>query len=435
MSSAARPRRDPAPLVACTIARDLQGFDLLIEDMEVTLGEGWGDVTFDDAPGFLTRPDLSALKFVVIAVDAGDEADTARISALIRSAQALGIRVMLIAGQISPTALHHLLRLRPDEFLPYPLPGGALYEAILRLRSSPPAPSDTETDTAAATAATPPPPPDPVPAAGPARPGPRGAADHDGKIISVQGLAGGTGASTLAANLAWELALLGKPAPRVCLMDLDFQYGAVATYLDLPRRDAVLELLTDTAHPDSDALLAAMLPYRDRLQVLTAPSEMLPLDIISPDDLGRILDRARQTFDFVVLDMPKTVVAWTETVLTRAHLCLALMELDLRSAQNVLRLLRALRAEDLPQDRLRFVLNRAPKFTDIAARARIRRMAESLGITLAVQLPDGGPQVTQCNDHGQPLAMDAPRNPLRKDIQKLAKSLFDLTRATGAAQP
>ena len=45
------------------------------------------------------------------------------------------------------------------------------------------------------------------------------------------------------------------------------------------------------------------------------------------------------------------------------------MELDLRSAQNMLRLIRALKAEDLPHEKLRFVLNRAPKFTDLSARA------------------------------------------------------------------
>ena len=87
----------------------------------------------------------------------------------------------------------------------------------------------------------------------------------------------------------------------------------------------------------------------------------------------------------VVIDMPKTIVAWTETVLTRAHVYFALIELDLRSAQNVLRLVRALKAEALPHEKLRFVLNRAPRFTDLAAKSRVKRMAESLDIAIEVQ--------------------------------------------------
>ena len=51
----------------------------------------------------------------------------------------------------------------------------------------------------------------------------------------------------LAVNLAWELATIEKDqsAPRVCLLDLGLQFGSVATYLDLPRREPVLEMLSD----------------------------------------------------------------------------------------------------------------------------------------------------------------------------------------------
>ena len=66
----------------------------------------------------------------------------------------------------------------------------------------------------------------------------------------------------------------------------------------------------------------------------------------------------------------KTVVQWTEAVLNAAHVYFAVLELDLRSAQNVLRMLRALKAEGLPHEKLRFVLNRAPKFTDLCGKSR-----------------------------------------------------------------
>ncbi|MEO1798625.1 MAG: pilus assembly protein CpaE, partial [Pseudomonadota bacterium] len=43
---------EPQPLVACTISRDVQNFDLLIEDMEAALGECWGDLGFAEALAF-----------------------------------------------------------------------------------------------------------------------------------------------------------------------------------------------------------------------------------------------------------------------------------------------------------------------------------------------------------------------------------------------
>jgi pilus assembly protein CpaE len=420
MTSVANLQPEPAPIRACTISRDVQNFDLLIDDMELELGEAWGDLSFDDALVFLTQPEAEALEFVAIAVNGEDEKEISRITEIITQAKSHGVRVVLVADQVSPIALHQMLRLGADDFLPYPLPEGGLHETIEKLRRPPPSAQVVHL------AAVPPASPDETP---PAHPGFKAKGDRDAVILPVHGLAGGCGASTFAANLAWELATIAKEGPRVCLIDLDFQFGSSATYLDLPRKEAVFDLLQDTGNADSDTLLQAMLTFNDKLHVLTAPADMLPLDFINGEDIGRILDMAAKNFDFVIVDMPRTVVSWTETVLARAHVYFAMMELDLRSAQNALRLVRALKAEGLPHEKLRYVLNRAPKFTDLSAKGRVKRMAESLDISIEVQLPDGGAPVTQANDHGLPLAETAAKNPLRKEIQKLAKSLHDLNAA------
>lgn len=419
MTSVANLHPAPAPILACTISRDVQNFDLLIDDMEIELGENWGDLSFADAPLFLEQPESSTLEFVAIAVDGEDAVDLAPITDLIKLAKSKNIKVVLIAHEVSPVALHQLLRLGADDFVPYPLPDGALHEAIARMRAAP-APVIAEAPIL----------PPELDHASQRAPSFKAKGDREAVLLPIHGMAGGVGASTFACNLAWELATISKTdAPRVCLMDFDFQFGAISTNLDLPRRDAVFEILQDTANADSESFLKSMLTFNDKLHVFTAPPDMLPLDIVQGEDIDRLLDMAQQNFDFVIIDMPTTIVSWTETILNRAHVYFALMELDLRSAQNVLRLVRALKAEALPLDKMRYILNRAPKFTDLSAKSRVKRMAESLDIDIEVQLPDGGAQVTQANDHGLPLAESAAKNPMRKEIQKLAKSLYDLNKS------
>jgi pilus assembly protein CpaE len=88
-------------------------------------------------------------------------------------------------------------------------------------------------------------------------------------------------------------------------------------------------------------------------------------------------------------------------------------------------MIRALKGEELPYDKLRYVLNRAPGFTDLNGKSRVKRMAESLDIAIEVLMPDGGKQVVQSNDHGVPLSDVAVKNPLRKEIQKLAESIHE----------
>lgn len=429
MTSVANLNPDPAPIVACTISRDVQNFDLLIDDMEIELGENWGDLSFDDAAVFLEQPEAATLEFVAIAVDGQDTVDLSPITDLIKLAKSKDIKVMLIAHDVSPIALHQLLRLGADDFVPYPLPEGALHDAIERMRATPePEPTPVQAVAAAPAAAD----MDHPQAKAPSF---KAKGDREAVVLPVHGMSGGVGASTFACNLAWELATISKTdGPRVCLLDFDFQFGAISTNLDLPRRDAVFEILQDTGSADSESFLKSMLTFNDKLHVFTAPPDMLPLDIVQGEDIDRLIDMAQANFDFVVIDMPSTIVSWTETVLNRAHVYFALMELDLRSAQNVLRLVRALKAEALPLDQMRYVLNRAPKFTDLSGKSRVKRMAESLDIDIEVQLPDGGPQVTQANDHGLPMAESAAKNPMRKEIQKLAKSLYDLTKSDVAAK-
>lgn len=402
--SSVMPQPETMPIVACTISRDVQNFDLLIEDMEAALGESWGDLGFAEVLAFFGQPEAESMEFIALAMDDEDEENLVLMGEIITQAKSRDIKVILIAEDVTPASLHSLLRKGADEFVPYPLPEGELAQAIERLRA-PEVPVVTQ----------------------PVGPSLKSGEQKDGAVLAIHGLAGGTGATTLAVNLAWELAnIAGENSPSVCLLDFDLQFGAVSTYLDLQRREVVYEMLSDTESMDEESFAQSLLTFEEKLQVLTAPTDMLPLDLISTDDITRIISMARSHFDYVVIDMPSTLVQWSETVLQEAHVYFTTLELDMRSAQNALRFKRALQSEELPIEKLRYVVNRAPKFTDLSGKSRIKRMAESLDISIELLLPDGGKPVTQGSDHGLPLATSAPKNPLRREIAKLANSIHEL---------
>ena len=404
--SSTMPQPETAPIAACTISRDVQNFDLLIEDMEQCMGESWGDLGFAEALAYFNQPDAEAMEFVALAIDEMDEDNLVLLGEIITQAKARGIKVILIAEDLTPASLHQLLRQGADEFVPYPLPEGELQQAVDRIRTAQQPQAAEPGQTAQLKSGT----------------------NKQGAVFVTHGIAGGTGSTTLAVNLAWELAeLCSSDTPSVCLLDFDFQFGTASTYLDLARREAVFEMLSDTESMDEETFGQSLLTYGDKLQVLTAPSDVIPLDIVTPEDITRVIEMARAHFDYVVIDMPSTLVQWTETVLTAAHLYFTTLEIDMRSAQNTLRFKRALQSEELPVEKLRYVLNRAPKFTDLGGRARVKRLGESLDIAIEVQLPDGGKPITQAADHGAPLAVSAAKNPLRREIAKLAASIHELS--------
>jgi Flp pilus assembly CpaE family ATPase len=96
-------------------------------------------------------------------------------------------------------------------------------------------------------------------------------------------------------------------------------------------------------------------------------------------------------------------VVWSEAVLNRADIFFATLELDLRSAQDAMRFIKALRAEDLPLEKIQYVMNRAPGGMDLTGKGRVKKLAESLGVEIKTLLPDGGKAVQEAGDNGQPL--------------------------------
>ncbi len=391
---------------AYAIASNTASFELLNGDLHGLFGQSWANVSVAAAGEMLGRGSLHGEETLIVCVEAQDEQNLEPIDSFVRAAKKAGFVVVLVAKDVSPTALHHLLQLGADDFAPYPLPNNALSNIFDRLR-------DKREAAPTALART---------------------KSRNGVILPVYGAAGGVGASTFAVNLAWEMAMATrKDNMRVALIDLDFQFGSVSTLLDLPRREAVFDLMTEPDTLASDTLAQAMTSYKSALAVLTSPPEVMPLDIVGPDYIETMMRILQTRYDFIIVDLPKALTDWSASVLNSAETYFTLLELDMRSAQNLMRYLRVLRSEDLPGEKIQYILNRAPGFADLNGKNRVGRFSESLGIEVSILLPDGGKHVTQAGDQGEPLAVAAAKNPLRKEIKKIASTLVDLTKEARAA--
>lgn len=381
-------------LTACTVSRDIHNFDLLIEDMDSCLGEKWGDLPLSSALSYLKQPSAKHFEFIVVAIDADDEANIETVVNVIVAAKRQAIKVILVAEDVASAILHNLLSNGADEFAPYPLPDGELASAIEKIRLN-------KAQASAQAAA-------------------------KGQLIIIQGTAGGVGASTITANLAYEMSLIAaKQNKKVTLIDMDLQFGAMATYLDVNRNANILQMWQNTGRVDEDSYAMAVSKAGDHLTVITDPAEIVPIDLIDGDDIEKIFTLALQDSDFVLVDLPNTLVSWTERVFKMSDVVYSVIENDMRSAQNLVRLNNLLEQEGILTSSLQYVMNRAPKITDLTGRSRAKRMAETLDINVVINLPDGGRQVTQSNDNGEALAVSNGSNALRKEIAAWAKKIIE----------
>ncbi len=161
------------------------------------------------------------------------------------------------------------------------------------------------------------------------------AATRSGKLVTVLGVRGGVGATTLAANAAWHLAETRER--RVLLLDLDLQAGDAALQLDAQPSHAMREALD---HPDRIddlflergianvtprlGLLAALEPLAERL----IPDEEAVLQLI-----GKLLSRYR----YVFVDLPDEVALFLPKILHLPGAVLLVSSGSLSSARDVVR--------------------------------------------------------------------------------------------------
>ena len=144
-----------------------------------------------------------------------------------------------------------------------------------------------------------------------------GAEPTEAKIYTFLPAVGGAGVTTLAVQSAMILLNSGGPRakPSTCLVDLDFQHGSVADYLDLEPR---LNLAEIEPRPDrlDRQLLEVMLSYHaSGLAVVAAPNRPAEMRSFDPDVVTRLLDLVSSNFEYVVFDMPRTWFSWTDSVL------------------------------------------------------------------------------------------------------------------------
>jgi pilus assembly protein CpaE len=231
---------------------------------------------------------------------------------------------------------------------------------------------------------------------------------------------GGAGVTTLAVQTA--MILLNSAGPRAktstCLVDLDFQHGAVADYLDLEPR---LNLAEIEPRPDrlDRQLLEVMLSYHaSGLAVVAAPNRPAEMRSFDPDVVTRLLDLVSSHFDNVVFDMPRTWFSWTDSVLLGSNKLFIVSETTVPALRHAKQLVAAIkeRLGDGPHPQV--IVNRfqAKMF---AAGLRLADLRQVLGEAFAGVIPNDYPLVREAIDRGVPLDEVKPGNKITAELKKM----------------
>jgi len=136
------------------------------------------------------------------------------------------------------------------------------------------------------------------------------------KIIGLMGASGGVGTTSLAIQMAYDIIKQGgKKAPSVALIDLDFESGACADYLDLKAGLSFDDLQGDPSRIDIPLTAAFMRRHKTGIHVLAAENRLGGNDKVNPDIVLALLDTACDMFDVIILDIPRIWRPWNHAAI------------------------------------------------------------------------------------------------------------------------
>ena len=249
--------------------------------------------------------------------------------------------------------------------------------------------------------------------------GPANAEVAESQIFTFLPAVGGAGVTTLAVQSAMMLLNTGQRGKSTtCLVDLDFQHGACADYLDLEPRLNLGEIEPRPERLDRQLLEVMLSRHPSGLAVIAAPNRPAEMRSFDPDVVTRLLDLVSTHFDYVVFDMPRTWFSWTDSVLLGSNKLFIVSEMTVPGLRHAKQLVEAVRERLGDGPKPQVIVNRFVQklFSSGLRRADIEQV---LGDAFAACIPNDYGLVREAIDRGVPLDEIKPGNQITAQIRKL----------------
>ena len=240
-----------------------------------------------------------------------------------------------------------------------------------------------------------------------------------GRIISIMGSKGGVGTTTVAVNLAVSLAET-KAKQSVALVDLNAVVGEIPLFLAVRPSYHWGEIMQNIGRLDSAFLMNIMVRHGSGLYVLPSPSKLNGYPVATPDTMQRVLNVLRDMFDVVVIDGGQSMDNAYLKVIEMSDALLIISILSLPCLHNTHNLLRSLKGLSiLPEDRMRVVINRYLKKSDVS----IPEAEESIKQEIFWSIPNDYKATMSAINQGKPLSQVVSKAPVTRSISEMANYL------------
>jgi pilus assembly protein CpaE len=246
-----------------------------------------------------------------------------------------------------------------------------------------------------------------------------------GRMIAVFSSKGGCGTSFIATNLA------ACSANRAILVDLNLQAGDLPLFLGVEPKYSIADMVEKRSRLDDGLINSLVTPYSSHLSLLAAPREADSADEIEPQHIFEVLQRLRESYDFVVLDPQHTFDSITLAALDQADEIVLVLTLDIPAIRSTQRALEIFDRLGYPRKKVRIVVNRWSKQIDLD----LRQVEKFLGEPVVGFVPSDYQTAVNSINLGTPLVQSDATSKIALEIRRIAQTVTNGVAPIEEAKP
>ncbi len=234
-----------------------------------------------------------------------------------------------------------------------------------------------------------------------------------GKVVTIFSTKGGIGKTTIATNLGAAMGF--DEANKICILDMDLQFGDVALFLDIVPKVTISDLVRDIENIDGGVLNKYLINYRDNVKVLAAPARPEQADDVTAAHIATIIKELQYNYDYIIIDTAPLFNDITFSILEASDLIIVATSQDLPTLKNVKLCLEIFDSLQYPADKIKVVLNRANSIGGMT----IQDSENLLQRKFLSFMPSDGKTVVTAVNQGVPFVVSNPDTPIAQTLLRL----------------
>ena len=246
--------------------------------------------------------------------------------------------------------------------------------------------------------------------------------EDEAKVISVFSNKGGLGKTSVAVNLALSLSSFTKK--RTMILDLNFQLGDVATFLDISPKFSISDILGKIEAQENADILSLTEKYKDSdVYVIADNYRGEYKENIPSERINKLLSVLKKHFGYIIVDLSQNLDNITQNVLNFSNLVLLVTNINLPSLRNTQRCLDLLKLHNVEEAKIQPVVNRYIDNDEIT----LTDVQKMLNKKVFCTIPNNYIAQLQAINKGVGVAEMNSNSNITKSYNELAKSIVKIS--------